>query len=484
MVNLKLNHKYQTTAKDLTENMAQFVEVVLGNPIIRRVLSFCTSQCEKCGRRFDLCLKKYVGLRVRLCSRCKIAYFIIKNILDYVINQVNVPKEDVENSLKDPMWRKGLSSVLEGVAKYGPTKPFTSYSPFLVVWNVTKVCNLRCKHCYETAGVPPADELNKREALKAVDKMAKAGVAYIALSGGEPLMRRDFWNIVNRIRKNDMAFSIATNGILLTKQIAKKLKDLDCLYIQISLDGAKSSTHNKFRGANVFKKTIQGIKNAVDSGLCVGIATTVTKLNYKEVPKIIDLAEKLGAKIFMHYNFIPVGRGKEIANLDLSPDEREKLLNMLASQIGKRKISILSTAPQYGRVCTQFSAVSLTHFDNISQIEEYKDSIKFLGEFVGGCGTGRLYCALDYNGNITPCVFIPIKLGNIRKDDFLDVWHNSLVFNQIRDRSHFKGTCSTCKHKNICGGCRARAYGYYNDITQNDPGCIFNKNEWVKIIAK
>ncbi|NIO44659.1 MAG: radical SAM protein [Candidatus Aenigmarchaeota archaeon] len=484
MPNLKTNHKHQSTAKDLTENMAYFIEVVLGNPIIRKVLRFCTSQCENCGRRFDLCLKKYMGYRVKLCSKCKIAYFIVKNIFDYILNQVNIPREDVETSLKDPMWRRGLSSVLEGIAKYGPTKPFIAYSPFLVVWNVTKICNLRCKHCYAIAGVPPVDELNKKEALMAVDKMSNSGVAYIALSGGEPLMRKDFWNIVNRIKKNEMAFSIATNGTLLTKRTAKKLKDWDCLYVQVSLDGAKPTTHNRFRGANAFKRTIQGIKNAVDAKICVGIATTVTKINYKEVAQIINLAENLGAEIFMHYNFIPVGRGKEIAQLDISPEEREKLLNMLASQIGKRKISLLSTAPQYGRVCTQFSAFSLTHFDNISQMKEYKNSVNFLGEFVGGCGTGRLYCALDYNGDITPCVFIPIKLGNIKKDDFLDIWHNSQVFNQIRNRNKFKGACGTCKYKNICGGCRARAYGYHHDITKSDPGCVFNKKEWIKIIAK
>ncbi len=487
MVDFISNQRNKTTTKDLAENMAQFIEVVLGNPFVRKILNFCTARCETCGRRIEICLKKYSGSRVKLCSKCKIAYFIVKNVLNHIIDkldELNIPREEVENNLKDPIWRKGLSSVLEGIAKYGPKKPFIAYSPFLVVWNVTKVCNLHCKHCYESAGVAPPDELNKREALRAVDKMAKAGVACIALSGGEPLMRKDIWDIIKRIRKNEIAFFIATNGTLLTKENVKKLKKFNCLYIQVSLDGAKPSTHNRFRGANAFQRTIQGIKNAVDSGICIGIATTVTKLNYKEVPQIIDLAEKLGVEIFMHYNFVPVGRGKEIAKLDISPPEREKLLNMLASQIGKRKISLLSTAPQYGRVCAQHSLVSLTHFDNIGQKEEFRDSVKFLGEFVGGCGAGRLYCALDYNGDITPCVFIPIKLGNIRKDDFLEVWHNSPVLNQIRNRNDFKGTCSVCKYRNICGGCRARAYGYYHDITQSDPGCILNKEEWIKIAAK
>ncbi len=484
MVDLALNHKSQTKPKDLAENMAQFVEIVLGNPLIRRILNFCTNRCDSCGRRIDLCLKKYVGYRVRMCSKCKISYFIIKTVLDHVINSIDLPRDDIETNLRNPMWRKGLSSVLEGIAKFGPKKPFTSNSPFLIVWNVTKVCNLHCKHCYESAGFPPSDELNRREALRAVDKMAKAGLAYIALSGGEPLMRKDIWDIAERIRKNEMALSIATNATLLNKKTAKRLKNLDCSFVQVSLDGAKASTHNKFRGVKVFKKTINGIRNAVDAGLCVGISTTVTKFNYEEIPKIIDLSEKLGAEIFMHYNFIPVGRGTEIAKFDITPDQREKLLNMMAKQIGKRKISLLSTAPQYGRVCSHFSALSLTHFDTVSQMREFKDSVKFLGEFVGGCGTGRLYCALDYNGDITPCVFIPIKVGNIKKDDLLDVWHNSTVFHQIRDREGFKGLCGTCKYRNICGGCRARALGYYNDITQSDPGCIFNKKEWLKIIAK
>jgi radical SAM protein with 4Fe4S-binding SPASM domain len=312
--------------------------------------------------------------------------------------------------------------------------------------------------------------------------MADAGVAYIALSGGEPLSRRDFWEIAKRMKEREVAFSIATNGTMLTKENVARLKEMNCLFAQISLDGANPATHNHFRGVNSFERTVEGIKNMVESGIAVGIATTVTKLNYKEVPAIIDLAESLGAQIFMHYNFIPVGRGKEIADLDLTPEERESLLNTMAKQIGKRKISLLSTAPQYSRVCDQFSAVSLTHFDNIGQQESMKDSVKFLADFVGGCGTGRLYCALDYNGDITPCVFIPIKLGNIRNDDFLKVWHDAPELKVIRSRGAFV-RCGTCNYKATCGGCRARAYSYYGDLAQCDPGCILNKDEWTKLTS-
>lgn len=126
------------------------------------------------------------------------------------------------------MWRKGLASVLEGIAKYGPQKPFTAYAPFLVVWNISRLCNLACIHCYENAHTARPDELTTMQALKAVDKMADAGVAYIAVSGGEPLMRPDFFYIVDHIRRREMAFSIATNGTLLTDENVRKLKEAGC----------------------------------------------------------------------------------------------------------------------------------------------------------------------------------------------------------------------------------------------------------------
>ena len=119
-------------------------------------------------------------------------------------------------------------------------------------------------------------------------------------------------------------------------------------------------------------------------------------------------------------------------------------------------------------------------FNLQSRIQKFKDSIKFLSEFVGGCGTGRLYCAIDYNGDIFPCVFIPIKLGNIKYDNFIDIWHTSPVLNKIRNRQYFKEKCVSCKYRSICGGCRARAYAYHGNLTQSDPGCILNSEIQIK----
>jgi radical SAM protein with 4Fe4S-binding SPASM domain len=280
----------------------------------------------------------------------------------------------------------------------------------------------------------------------------------------------------------EMGFSIATNATLLTPEKAKLLKKYNCLFVQISLDGSNPKTHNSFRGANAFQKTVQGIKNAVAEGLDVGISTTVTKFNIKEVPQILDLAEKLGVYIFMHYNFIPTGRGKDIIKMDIEPEKREALLKMLGKESEKRKVKILSTAPQFSRICLQTHCGSpTTHFDTFSTDVAEGEKVRFLADFIGGCGAGRLYCALEPNGDIEPCVFIPIKIGNIKTDNILDIWHNHPDLIAMRNRKKFKGNCGSCEFRNVCGGCRARAYGYYGDVSACDPGCMKNIKHWNKL---
>lgn len=474
------NESEDAIKKNEARAMADFIEGWLGNRLVRKTLKFCARR-DGCGRRMENSLKGFVGERPDLCIRCKTSSFIVKNFMNAVLGKAGSGNENVKAYLKDPMWRKGLSSVLEGIAEWGPKKPFTSYSPFLVVWNITRQCNLRCRHCYSAAGSKEKKELGTGEALDAVDKMADTGVAYVALSGGEPLARQDLFRIIERINERGMAFSIATNGTLLTREKARLLKEAGCLYIQVSLDGANPETHNSFRGTDSFKEAVQGARNAVEEGIHVGIATTVTQHNYGEVPNIIDLSERIGAKTFMHYNFIPTGRGRDIRSLDISPEQREELLKMLASEAGKREMSILSTACQYGRVCVEGHAahLSMTHFDAGKM--EKDNPLASLAEFIGGCGTGRLYCSIEHDGTITPCTFIPISLGNIKKDRLLDVWLNSKTFRKIREREKFFGNCGACSHRNICGGCRARAFSYFGDLQAPDPGCINNKKWWNKL---
>jgi len=456
------------------ESMAQLIDSWLDNSFSKRILRFCTVR-DGCGRRVELALRRYAGEDVKTCLACSTAYHIVSAILNSIFGKSRLENATIRQELKVSMWRKGLASVLEGIGRYGINKPFTGFSPFLIVWNLTRACNLNCVHCYESAHARAPDELDTDQAKLAVRKLADAGVAYIALSGGEPFTRHDLFQIIEEIERNEMAFSLATNGTLVTRKVAARLKQLNCGFVQVSLDGATPHIHNSFRGAKSFERTVEGVRNLVDAGINVGVAATATKHNLSEIPYVVDKAEELGAMLFMCYNFIPTGRGINMKRKDLSPKEREKLLNWMAEQIGKRKLNLLSTAPQYSRICNNIGQLNLTHFDTFAQSHQaFAESARFLGEFVGGCGAARLYCALEPNGDIEPCVFIPLTVGNILRDDFTKLWHNHPTFKKIRDRESFKGYCGTCEYRNLCGGCRAQSYAYFNDLTESDPGCILN----------
>ncbi|MCS7131092.1 MAG: radical SAM protein, partial [Archaeoglobaceae archaeon] len=179
-------------------------------------------------------------------------------------------------------------------------------------------------------------------------------------------------------------------------------------------------THDSFRGIRgSFDRAVEGIKNAVKHGFFVNVSMTVTKLNYEEVPQVIELCEKIGVNWFMHYNFIPTGRGREILNYDLTPEQRDKLLRLLYERNFSSKISLLSTAPQFARVALQCNGGLIpTHFSNLNAGKRLRQ----LAEFIGGCGAGRFYFAIKANGDITPCVFFPLVVGNVRVDDLEELW--------------------------------------------------------------
>jgi radical SAM protein with 4Fe4S-binding SPASM domain len=429
----------------------------------------------------EVALELYTGIRKDACLKCKLAEKAISGILKTGSSAFGVNSSQMKEKFSDPSWRKGLANVLTGIARFGVQKPFVSGAPFLVVWDVTYACNLKCKHCYANAGVPLEDELTTEEGKRAIDKLDHASVPIIAFSGGEPLVRKDFLELAKYAHDKGIYVAVATNGTLITKKKAREMKEAGIDFTQISLDGASAETHDSFRGIKgVFEKTVQGIKNCVDEGFFVNIATTTSKYNYKETSKIVDMCEELGVNWFMAYNFVPTGRGKFISENDLTPVEREQVLKELWEKLGKEgKVNVLSTAPQFARVALQAEIsenkkIVPTHFYNPS----LSGKLVNLAEFIGGCGCGRFYCAIRPNGNIEPCVFFPLKVGNIKEDDFEELWRNNPVLKELRNRDMLEGNCGKCDYRYYCGGCRARAYGYTGNYLASDPGCIFNKEFW------
>ncbi len=177
----------------------------------------------------------------------------------------------------------------------------------------------------------------------------------------------------------------------------------------------------------------------------------------------------------MVYNFVPVGRGDSIKKNDLTAEEREELLKILWEKLKSSKVNVLTTAPQFSRVALQREfgneKIIPTHFYTL----KLKGKLVNLAEFIGGCGAGRFYCAIRPQGNIEPCVFFPLTLGNIKNDDFEELWNNNKIFQELRNKDLLKPNCGKCDYRYYCGGCRARAYNYFGDYKAPDPGCINNR---------
>jgi radical SAM protein with 4Fe4S-binding SPASM domain len=465
-----------------TVTTLQTLRATIGNPASRAIIKELSHFCPTCQKnRIEVALEIYTGQRTDACLKCKLAEKTLAPLISQGAKAFGVSKQEMKEKFSDASWRKALVNVINGIGDFGIRKPFVPGSPFLIVWDVTYACNLNCKHCYASAGKKLADELTTEEAKQVIDQLDKASVPIIAFSGGEPLVRPDIFELTKYAHDKGIYVAIATNGTLISKKKAREMKHAGIKFVQISLDGSKKETHDAFRGIEgVFDKAIQGIKNAVAEDFFVNVATTATQYNYQEIPDIIELCKHLHVKWFMVYNFVPTGRGEFIANNDLTPEQREDLLTMLWNKLQTEKeINVLSTAPQFARVAIQQEKsndhrVIPTHFYN----PEFSDKLVNLAEFIGGCGAGRFYMAIRPNGNIEPCVFFPLTLGNMKTDDFETLWQTHPDLKKLRNKDLEAGNCGNCEYRYYCGGCRARAYGYLHDYLGEDIGCMYNKKTY------
>ena len=412
-------------------------------------------------------------------------------IFDYLRRLFDFKKEDFSKAMNNPRIKRAVFNVVETVEKFGVKMPLTFAQPLMVVWNITARCNLRCKHCYEDAGVLSKglpNELTNDEKIKVMEELCKLNIPTFAFAGGEPLMDPVFWELARIGKENGLYMSINTNGTLITEEVAFKLKEIGFAYYGVSLDGASAEVHDSFRGVKgAFERTIRGIKNLIKAGEAdkTCISFTVARENSilkDEIPKILRLRDELGLRKVVFYNYIPCGRAG-IEN-DLTPEERERLFEIFYKDLQDGKETLLSTAPQFGRYCKQMyeqgkgEYTVLGHFSSGS-----REKLQSLVELIGGCGAARAYIALQPDGSITPCVFMPnLVIGNIKKDgeikgeNLIEVWDNAPVLEKIRNRrNHPERYGCKGKYFSVCGGCVARAYAYFGDLEAPDPGCILNK---------
>ena len=327
----------------------------------------------------------------------------------------------------------------------------------IVSWMSTNECNLKCEHCYQDADRLQEGELSTEEARTMIAQIAAAGFKIMIFSGGEPLLRPDIFELVSYAVSCGLRPVFGTNGVLITEEVALRLKESGAMAMGISVDSLDAKKHDRFRGVeHAHALTMQGIQNCKRVGLPFQLHTTVVDWNRDEIGDITDFAQDVGA--IAHYIFflIPVGRGKYIEETSLEVRENEELLHAIMKKQEQVSIDVKPTcAPQFTRVAEQLGIET---------------------RFTRGCLAGLTYCVVGSEGIVRPCAYMTEEAGDVRETPFDEIWRSSPVFEALRTET-YKGACGVCDYKAKCGGCRARAAFYHEgDFLACDEYCAHGKH--------
>jgi len=340
----------------------------------------------------------------------------------------------------------------------------------LVFWELTARCNLTCKHCRaEAQDHFVKGELTTDEILSVARDIRDCADPIMILTGGEPLVREDIYDIASACSGMFSRVALATNGTLVDDAVAARIAAAGIRKAGISIDGACPETHDAFRGLpGSFRDALDGFDAMRRAGLPVQINVTVAKHNLAEVEDILNLALERGADAFHVFVLVPVGCGAEISDdVRLAPDEMEAVLRWLfdKSLDLRGRLHIKATcAPQYYRIMHEVSR---------ERGIEMKTQAHGMHAMTRGCLAGSAVCFISRTGDVQPCGYLPVQVGNVRERKFGDIWNNAEPFQALRDPSRLGGKCASCGYRKVCGGCRARAYAETKDFLAEDPDCTY-----------
>jgi radical SAM protein with 4Fe4S-binding SPASM domain len=346
------------------------------------------------------------------------------------------------------------------------------------------------------SAAPHADitsDLTTSECFKVIDDMAKVNPnLFLILTGGEPLVRRDIFDIAGYASDKGFTCVLGTNGVLLGKKEARAMRASGLQGASISLDSVDPEKHDQFRQLpGAFKNAIRGIENLKEEGLDFSLHRSVMSWNVSEIPVMIDFARNIGAKILNFFFLVQTGRGQNI--IDIEPSQYREILTYLAraqgvggAPTGATNAGAIHELPlQMPDPWTTsmghangviLRAKCAPHFRKI--IYELDPNSPMLKNYAqGSCPAGKHYCRITPEGDITPCPYMPVSAGNLRKESFDTIWNNSPVLNDLRE-PHLGGRCGECEFSDICGGCRCRAYAASNDYLAEDPACNYQPGQY------
>ena len=342
------------------------------------------------------------------------------------------------------------------------------FSPKWIAWEITRRCNLRCVHCrsssqLEVEGHP---DFSLDEAKRVLDDIHSYASPVVVLSGGEPLLRPDVFDIASYGTALGLRMCLATNGSLVTADTCRLITESGIRMVSLSLDGSTAAVHDDFRNQpGAFDGVMNAIRLFNAHNIDFLVNSSFTKRNQDEAPKIHQLVKSLGATAWYLFMIVPTGRGEEIMAELIPPDEYEAMLNW-HYDMEKEEDELLvrpTCAPQYYRVVLQRAKQEGERFK--------RRTLKFSTGGSKGCLAGQLICMIDVDGNVLPCSYFPLPAGNIRHQSFREIWEQSPLFLEMRDFAGYKDHCGRCEYLNVCGGCRARAWAVTGDYLAGEPFC-------------
>jgi radical SAM protein with 4Fe4S-binding SPASM domain len=337
--------------------------------------------------------------------------------------------------------------------------------PTIISWNLTRLCNERCRHCYLNAGpyAERSDELSTAECLGVLAQLQElAPGALLIYTGGEPLLREDIYELIRAARDAEFTVVVGTNGIRLTPERLTRLQESGMQGMALSLDSLRPGVHDAFRGRpGAWQTTVTGIKYLRENGLPFVLQTTVSRANLLELPNLIAFAAEQNARAHNLYFLVPTGRGQAFTS-NITSQEYEALLVKIRrwqEAYAGRLFLGAKCAPHYQRVLWEHDSRSayLRAFD----------------QGAGGCPAGMQYLGIRPNGDVTPCPYLPVYGGNLRRQSLTAIWYESDLFRRLRQRFTLADRCGACEFRLLCGGCRARAYGAGGDVMGQDPWCEY-----------
>lgn len=365
--------------------------------------------------------------------------------------------------------------------------------PNIVAWEITRSCNLYCAHCRASAsaGRYPG-ELDTAECLRLIDQLEDMGKPMLILTGGEPLLREDFFDIANYASEKGFRVTTGCNGTLLSPETARKMAQVPIARVAISLDFPSRELQDKFRGmAGAYDGALEGMRNARAAGVPLQINATVTKMNAPYLDDLVGIALEMGAAAFHPFLLVPTGRGKGLEKEELPPEEYERILRWICRkqvELEGRLFFKPTDAPHFARVRMQYAkqcglAMPAMHghpggaAGMAGRSTPPRASAVSAGAAMSimtrGCLAGTGFCFISHVGRVQGCGYLDVEAGDLKRQMFREVWQESEVFRNIRNLSLLKGKCGRCEFKKLCGGCRARAYETSGDYLAEEPYCIY-----------